>query len=110
MADGRIAHLNDDSFDGAMRRFRGPVVIDFAASWCGPCKTVQPHLQELAEEFRGRAHFVEVDVDEAGDLAYRFGVRSVPTFIVIRAGRVVDQMVGAAPFEELRALVCRHVD
>ena len=110
MAGGRIVKLTDESFDTVMRRFRGPVLVDFSASWCGPCKTVRPALRELAEEFRGRAHFVEVDIDEGGDLMHRFGVRSVPTLIVIRGGRVVDQMVGAAPSDQLRALMQRHVD
>lgn len=110
MAGGRVQLLDDDSFDRVLRRMRGPVLVHFSASWCPPCRTIEQPLEEIAEEFRGRAHVARVDVDQSGDLTQRFGVRSVPTLILLRAGRVVDQVVGAAPLGEIRTLIGRHVD
>jgi len=110
MTGGRILDLTDDSFDGAVKRLRGPVLVRFGAEWCDPCRDLDAHLDDLAERFRGRAHVARVDVDANGDLTHRFGVRSVPTLIVFRGGRVVDQMIGAAPVDDIADLVSRHLD
>jgi thioredoxin 1 len=83
--------------------------VDFHASWCAPCKTIAPWLDELAEELEGRAVVAQVDIDDSGDLTNRFGILSVPTLLVFRGGRIADRLVGAAPKDEIRRLVLRHV-
>lgn len=110
MAQGRIHQLGDDTFDDALRRLRGPVLVEFRADWCDPCRALEPELTRLAEDLRGRVHVAQVDVTVHGDLCHRFGVRSVPTLIVFRGGRVVDQIVGAPEARSLRDLVERHMD
>jgi thioredoxin 1 len=110
MARGRIQQLGDDTFDDALRRMRGPVLVEFRADWCDPCRMLEPELARLAEDLRGRAHVIQVDVSSHGDLCHRFGVRSVPTLIVFRGGRVVDQVVGAPDAAGLRDLIDRHLD
>jgi len=104
-----ILALNDESFDECLRGLAGPIVVNFWASWCQPCRALQPRLAELAAELAGAARFVQVDIDESGDLVNRFGIRSVPTLVVLRAGKIVDQLVGAAPKERVRRMIARHL-
>lgn len=78
-----------------------PLVLDFSATWCGPCRKVSPIMDELAEEFAGRVVVAKADVDECEDLAIDFKVRNVPTILFIKDGQVVDKQVGAAPLATL---------
>lgn len=109
MASPDIRNLTEDDFDGAVRGAEGPLLVDFWASWCGPCRAIAPTLEELAAEMRGRASIAKVDVDDQGLLAARFRVQSIPTLIVFKDGRVVDQVIGALPKDRLRALIERHL-
>ncbi len=109
MADGPIVHLNDDNFDEEIKSLEGPVLVDFWAAWCGPCKAIATSLEQIATEMAGRAVVAKVNVDENGDLSNRFGIRSIPTLLVFKGGRVVDQKVGALPKDEIRRLVEKHV-
>src|SRR5215831_10751840 len=109
MAGPRIVHLNDATFDDTIKNARGPVLVDFWASWCGPCKIIAPYLEQMAGETEGRATIAKVNVDENGDLTARFGVTSIPTLIVFKDGRVVEHAVGALPKEQLRDLLGKHL-
>jgi thioredoxin 1 len=109
MSNAEIVHLNDDNFDEQIKKIREPVLVDFWAAWCQPCKAIAGPLEQLASEMAGRAVVVKVNVDESGDLSNRFGIRSIPTLMVFKEGRVVDQMVGAAPKEQIRRLVEKHL-
>jgi thioredoxin 1 len=86
-----------------------PVLVDFWATWCGPCKAIGPSIEELATEYSGRAKVFKVDVDSEGDLASRFGVMSIPALLVFKGGKVVDQMVGAAPKPQIAQLIERQL-
>ena len=79
----------------------GLLVVDFFATWCGPCKKLSPILDEVAEEFAGKANIVKVDIDESEDLAVEFGIRSVPTVLFLKGGQVIDKFVGAVPKSEI---------
>jgi len=108
--NARVITFNEENFDEEINQRRGPILIDFWASWCGPCKVVAPVLDRVAEELAGRAHVGKVNVDDNGDLTNRFGIRSIPTLVVFKDGKVVDQLIGAAPAAQIRGLVERHID
>ncbi|MCP3902288.1 MAG: thioredoxin [Planctomycetes bacterium] len=109
MTTEHVLTLNEDNFDEAINASSLPILVDFWASWCQPCRVVAPRLSELAEELGGRAVVGKVDVDDSGDLANRFGVRSVPTLVLFKDGAVVDQLIGAAPKDDIRRLIEKHL-
>lgn len=109
MDNARILILNEDTFDETVKSSPLPILVDFWTDWCRSCADIEPSLAALAEEFRGRVWIAKVNVDDSGDVANRFGIRNVPTLVVFRGGKVVDQVVGAAPLDHLRALVRRHI-
>jgi thioredoxin 1 len=84
---------------------KGVVLADFSATWCGPCQAMGPIVERLAERFAGRAGVVKVDVDQAGELATAYGVRSVPTFLIFANGRVVERVVGATSETALATVI-----
>ena len=90
-------HLTKENFDAEVLSSDVPVLVDFWASWCGPCEMVGPLIEELSDEFSGKAKIAKVDIDKEGELAMRFNVMSIPTIIVFKNGEVADQSVGAFP-------------
>ena len=89
--------LDSSNFDSVLATKNRPVMVDFWATWCGPCRMVAPVIEQVAEEYEGRAIVGKVDVDECGDLAMRYGVMSIPTVMVFVNGQPVAKQIGAAP-------------
>ncbi|MEV4327521.1 thioredoxin, partial [Microbispora rosea] len=100
-----VVDAGDEDFTEVAEAARVPVVVDFWASWCGPCRMVSPALQQVATELAGRIKLVKVNIDEAPETSRRFDVRAVPTLVVLRLGRVVAHRSGAAPAPVLREWV-----
>jgi len=98
-------HLTERTFDEALAVNQGLVMVDFWAEWCGPCRAIAPVLEELVEASEGRATLMKVNVDENPGLAARYGIRSIPTILFVKEGRVVDRVVGAVPKSALQDIV-----
>ena len=86
-----------------------PVLVDFWATWCGPCRMMAPVVEELAGKLEGKAVVGKVDVDEEGDIAQRYGIMSIPTFMVFKNGKMVDHLVGAVPAASLEGMIRKHL-
>jgi thioredoxin 1 len=101
MANANVTHVTDANFEQEVMRSTEPVLVDFWAPWCGPCKAIAPVIDELANEYAGRLKVVKVNVDDNPQAPSRFGVRGIPTLLVIRGGQVKEQIVGAVPKRHL---------
>src|SRR5216110_2529680 len=95
MAAANIATLTQDNFQQEVLTSPTPVLVDFWAEWCGPCKMIAPLLDELADEYDGKVKVGKVNIDEQQQLASQYGIRAIPTLLVINKGQVTEQMVGA---------------
>jgi thioredoxin 1 len=100
--NGTIAHLTDDNFGAEVEQGDGLVVVDFWAEWCGPCRAIAPVLEDLARESAGTITLSKVNVDENPALAARYGIRSIPTILFVKQGKVADQVIGAVPKSQLK--------
>ena len=94
--NGKYVTLTDSNFQEEVLNADQPVLVDFWAAWCGPCRIIAPVIEELAEDFEGRAKIGKLDVDHNPQIAMQFGIRSIPTLLFFKDGQVVDQMIGAS--------------
>lgn len=97
MASENIINLSVSDFDETVINSDIPVLVDFWASWCGPCKMLLPTMDKLADEYKDKVKVCKVNVDEQGELAIRFGVMTIPTIILFKNGEIVDKVIGAYP-------------
>lgn len=101
----KIVHITDASFEQDVLKADGPVMVDFWAEWCGPCKMIAPVLDELADDYDGRLKICKLNVDSNTQTAQKFGVRGIPTLIVFKNGQVAGTKVGALSKSQLAAFI-----
>lgn len=104
-----IKHLDNDSFDSTIADTSKPILIDFWAPWCGPCKSIAPILEDLADEMGEQVQICKVDVDNNTDIAGRFNIRAIPTMLLFKDGSVVDQIVGLTNKDDLKSKLSVHI-
>jgi len=104
-----VVVLSEANFQSEVIAASKPVLVDFWAPWCGPCRTIGPIVNELATDFEGRATVAKVNVDDAPALAQRFGIQGIPTLLIFHNGRVADQVTGVVPKSELTAKLDRVI-
>jgi thioredoxin 1 len=105
---GQTLAVTDDDFATSIEGHKGLAVVDFWATWCGPCRMIAPIMEELAVKYDGQVKITKLDVDTNPKSAARFGVRSIPTILFFKDGQVVDQVIGAVPKAALEAKVAQH--
>ena len=96
-------HITDDTFEEEVIKSETPVLVDFWAEWCAPCKMIAPIVEELAEELDGKVKFAKLDVDANPKTATSYGIRGIPTLLIFNGGKPVDQVVGAVPKSVLKS-------
>ncbi|MGA3099782.1 MAG: thioredoxin [Bryobacteraceae bacterium] len=109
MAGQNIQTFTDASFDQEVLRSEVPVLVDFWAEWCGPCRMMAPTIDVVANDYAGKIKVGKVDVDANGDTAQRYNIRGIPTLLLFKGGRVVEQRVGAVGKSEVQKMLDQHV-
>jgi thioredoxin 1 len=109
MSSSQIEHITDDSFEPQVLQSDLPVLVDYWAEWCGPCKQIAPILDEVAREYDGRLKVAKINVDENRQVPARFGIRGIPTLMLFRNGNVEDTRVGALSKSQLTAFLDSNI-
>jgi thioredoxin 1 len=105
----KIANLTTESFKSTINSATTPILVDFWAPWCGPCKAIAPTLEELATELDGKLKIAKVNIDDHDAVAAEYGVRAIPTMILFKGGKVAETLVGMMPKAALKAKLATHV-
>ena len=101
MASDKVVHVTDATFDQEVIKSSTPVLVDFWAPWCGPCRAIGPMVDELAGEYDGRLKVVKINVDDNPQVPARYGVRGIPNLLILKGGEVKEQILGAVPKQQL---------
>jgi thioredoxin 1 len=107
MASDLVLDVNEQNFQTEVAASASPVLVDFWAEWCGPCKMIAPMVAQLAADYQGRVKVGKVNVDNAQNLAAKFNITAIPTLLIFKGGQVIEQIVGAKPLKELKASLDR---
>ena len=106
---GKVSEVTDANFDAEVLQATTPVIVDFWAPWCGPCKSIAPVLEEISNDFDGKIKVVKVNVDDNPKTPTQYNVRGIPNLVFFKGGKVVDQIVGAVPKDQLIAAISKVV-
>ena len=104
-----IHHTSDDTFESEVLQASGPVLVDYWAEWCGPCKQIAPVLDQIAKEYEGRLKIIKLNIDDNQDTPVKYGVRGIPTLMLFRNGNVEATKIGALSKSQLTAFIDSHI-
>src|SRR5262245_33754565 len=107
MAGQDVKEIGDGDFKREVLEAAQPVLVDFWATWCAPCRAIAPYVEELATQYKGKLKVAKMNIDENQDTPQQYGIRSIPTLLVFKGGKVVEQIVGAVPKAKLEAAVTK---
>ncbi|KFE64636.1 thioredoxin [Hyalangium minutum] len=107
MAGVDVVNVGDQDFDQQVLKSEQPVLVDFWATWCAPCRAIAPSVEALATEYRGKMKFTKMNIDDNQKTPQDYGIRSIPTLLVFKGGKVVDQIVGAVPRHKIEAAITK---
>jgi len=106
---GNIVELTDANFDTEVLKSTQPVLVDFWAPWCGPCRMIAPAVEEIASEYQGKVRVGKLNTDQARQAAINYRIQSIPTLLLFKEGAVAEQLLGAVPKQQITAMLDRHV-
>ena len=101
--------VTQQNFDTEVLKSDKPVLVDFWAEWCGPCKAIAPIVEELEKQYDGKVKIGKVNVDQQSALSMQYGVMSIPTLVLFKNGKIVDQVVGSVPKTQLESMITKHI-
>jgi thioredoxin len=109
MANENVQTFTDGNFDDSVLKSNGPVLVDFWAEWCGPCKRLAPTVDALATDYAGKVTVGKLNVDENPNVSFKFQIRGIPTLLLFKGGQVVESVVGLAGKDELKQVLDKHI-
>jgi thioredoxin 1 len=109
MAADNVQTFTDGNFEASVLKAGGPVLVDFWAEWCGPCKRLAPTIDALAADYAGKLTIGKLNVDDNPNTAFKFQIRGIPAVLLFKEGKVVDQVVGLAPKEDFKKVIEKHL-
>jgi thioredoxin 1 len=110
MAGADVMNIGDADFQKQVLESDQPVLVDFWATWCAPCRAIAPAVEELASQYKGKVKVAKVNIDDNQDTPQQYGIRSIPTLLVFKGGKVVEQIVGAVPKSRLEAAITKAIN
>ncbi len=105
----QAAEVTDNQWESAVLQSQTPVLVDFWAEWCAPCRTMGPYIDKLAEQYDGQLKVLKINTQDNPEVPAKYGITAIPTFLLIKEGEVVKQMVGSQPYDELKKVVEAHL-